>query len=80
MYDVCIIQSISYPNKIYKGSTGNLRKRLKLHSSGEVSATKKFRLWKIIPGCVFTDKQKALDFEKYLKTAFEIAFTRKRPI
>jgi len=34
----------------------------------------------MIYSCAFKDKKKALDFEKYLKTAFGTAFRKKRLI
>jgi len=80
MYYVYILQSIKYPSKSYKGSTENLKERLKTHNSGKVDYTSKFKPWKIVYYCAFTDKKKALDFEKYLKTASGIAFIRKRLI
>ena len=80
MHYVYILQSIDLPNRVYKGSTENLKERLKLHNSGKVDSTAKFKPWKMIFYCTFTEKKKALDFEKYLKSASGIAFMRKRLI
>lgn len=80
MYFVYILQSINSPKEIYKGHTDNLKERLKVHNAGSVSYTSKFRPWKIIFFACFPNKQKAIEFEKYLKTASGIAFMRKRLI
>ena len=80
MYFVYILKSINSPREIYKGYTENLRERLKEHNAGKVSHTSKFRPWKIIFYCCFNNKQKAIQFEKYLKSASGIAFMKKRLI
>jgi predicted GIY-YIG superfamily endonuclease len=80
MYYVYILQSEIKPTEIYKGFTEDLKSRLNEHNQGNCDYTKKFKPWKIIFYCAFTDKKKAVDFEKYLKSASGIAFMRKRLI
>ncbi|MFC1687181.1 GIY-YIG nuclease family protein [Patescibacteria group bacterium] len=80
MHIAYILQSKNYQSKIYKGYTTNLELRLVRHNKGLVSSTKRHRPWKIIFYCVFDDKKKAIDFEKYLKSGSGIAFMRKRLI
>ena len=80
MYYVYILQSETKPTELYKGFTEDLRARLNEHNQGNCDHTAKFRPWKMIYYCAFTDKKKALDFEKYLKSASGIAFMRKRLI
>ena len=80
MYFVYILKSRNYQKEIYKGHTDNLKKRFKEHNQGIVAHTKKFRPWKLIFFCCFPDKEKAIKFEKYLKTSSGIAFMRKRLI
>ena len=75
---VYILQSKSFPNQIYKGSTEDLTKRIEKHNAGDVFHTSKFRPWKIVWYCAFEQKEQALQFEQYLKTASGIAFSRKR--
>ncbi len=78
MHYVYILRSKKNNQKIYIGSTKDLKSRLKSHNSGANIYSKKFAPWKIIWFCVFTNQFIALKFEKYLKTASGIAFRRKR--
>ncbi len=80
MYYVYIIQSEKYHKQFYTGFTESIEDRLEDHNSGKSPHTSKFRPWKLIYYCAFEDKKKALDFEKYLKTASGIAFRNKRLI
>jgi putative endonuclease len=64
----------------YTGCTSNLDDRLKRHARGEVHYTKS-RLPVIVDTKInFTDKYKAYEFEKYLKSGSGIAFRNKRLI
>jgi predicted GIY-YIG superfamily endonuclease len=78
MFYVYIIQSIDFPKQIYTGFTENIDGRLDDHNSGKSVHTNKFKPWKMLYYCAFENKKKALDFEKYLKTASGIAFRNKR--
>lgn len=80
MYYVYIIQSIPFPKQLYTGFSVNLRKRLIDHNDGKSYHTNKFKPWKLLYYCAFSTQQKALDFEKYLKSASGIAFRNKRLI
>ncbi|HCM45366.1 MAG TPA: excinuclease ABC subunit C [Candidatus Veblenbacteria bacterium] len=80
MFYVYIIQSINFHKQFYTGFSEDLDERLKEHNSGKSEYTSKFRPWKIIYYCAFDNKKKALDFEKYLKSASGIAFRNKRLI
>jgi predicted GIY-YIG superfamily endonuclease len=77
-YYVYILQSLSTPEAFYTGYTENLESRLKKHNSGSVPHTAKQRPWRIKTAMAFTDKQKAVDFEIYLKTHSGRAFASKR--
>lgn len=78
MFYVYIIQSVSFPNQYYTGFSENIDNRLSEHNSGKSFHTNKFKPWRMMYYCAFVDKKKALDFEKYLKTASGIAFRNKR--
>jgi putative endonuclease len=80
MYFVYIIQSINFPNQLYTGFSESIDGRLDDHNKGKSPHTNKFKPWKMIYYCAFNNKKKALDFEKYLKTASGIAFRNKRLI
>ena len=75
---VYILQSESVLETFYTGRTANLRSRLAKHNEGAVPHTKKFRPWKIKTAVAFTDSQKALNFERYLKSGSGRAFAKKR--
>jgi predicted GIY-YIG superfamily endonuclease len=80
MYYVYIIQSINFPKQFYTGFSENIENRINQHNKGKSVHTNKFKPWKMIYYCAFNDKKKALDFERYLKTASGIAFRNKRLI
>ena len=75
---VYILQSQADPDRFYTGHTDNLGERLKVHNQGKCKHTSKYAPWKIKTTIAFTDKQKALDFERYLKTSSGRAFAKKR--
>jgi len=60
------------------GFTEDLRDRLKTHNAGHVPHTIKFRPWRINTAIAFTERQRAIDFECYLKTGSGRAFAKKR--
>ena len=73
-----ILQSQPDPEHFYVGLTDDLRDRLRRHNAGEVAHTSKFRPWRIKTAVAFTDRQRAGEFERYLKTASGRAFAKKR--
>lgn len=62
----------------YIGFTRDIRRRFQEHNLGIVASTRKFRPVQLLWFCVFRDKQKALAFERYLKSGSGTAFRRKR--
>ncbi|MEK7185812.1 MAG: GIY-YIG nuclease family protein [Patescibacteria group bacterium] len=77
MYYVYILQS-SKSKIFYYGYTLNLVKRVKEHNSGESKFTKGHIPWKLVWYSAFENKQKAKDFELYLKSGSGKAFVYKR--
>ena len=73
-----ILQSENYPNRFYTGFTENLEPRLKAHNAGQAPHTAKYKPWRIKTAIAFIDRQKALDFEKYLKSPSGRVFAKKR--
>ncbi|MFA5187848.1 MAG: GIY-YIG nuclease family protein [Patescibacteria group bacterium] len=80
MFFVYILQSIKFPKKLYTGFSENIDNRLIDHNKGNSEYTDTFKPWKIIFYCAFENKEKALNFERYLKTSSGIAFRNKRLI
>jgi len=73
-----ILESEKSPGHFYSGFTENLASRLKAHNSGQCAHTSKFKPWRLKTAIAFIDREKALQFEQYLKTASGRAFAKKR--
>ncbi|MGD8315874.1 MAG: GIY-YIG nuclease family protein [Syntrophobacterales bacterium] len=77
-YYVYILQSEKHSDRFYTGFTENLEDRLNHHNSGQCPHSSKYKPWRIKTAIAFTDREKALDFECYLKTPSGRAFAKKR--
>jgi predicted GIY-YIG superfamily endonuclease len=75
---VYLLQSLAIPTQRYTGVTGDLEERLRAHNAGASTHTAKYRPWKLVTYLCFQDDQRALDFERYLKTGSGQAFANKR--
>jgi predicted GIY-YIG superfamily endonuclease len=62
----------------YVGLTDNLGLRLAKHNGGAVPHTVKYRPWRMKTVVAFRDRERAADFERYLKSSSGRAFTKKR--
>ncbi|SHE28763.1 GIY-YIG catalytic domain-containing protein [Desulfacinum infernum DSM 9756] len=60
------------------GFTENLEKRLQAHNNDRCRHTAKFRPWFIKTVVAFADRERALSFERYLKSPSGRAFAKKR--
>lgn len=72
---VYILTSQADPSRHYTGMTQDLHARLKSHNDGTNRHTAKFRPWQIETALSFRCPDKALAFEKYLKTGSGRAFS-----
>ena len=63
---------------IYTGCTSNLTDRMRRHNKGEVKYTSTRLPFELITYITFSNKYKAYDFEKYLKSGSGKAFSKKR--
>ena len=75
---VYILESESDPDHFYTGITEDLPARLAKHNAGGVPHTIKSRPWRIKTAIAFSEHQRAIDFERYLKTGSGRAFAKKR--
>jgi len=75
---VYLLQSIDHPDENYVGLTDDLRSPFAAHNAGHSPHTSKFRPWRLVTYVAFSDEQKAVAFERYLKTASGRAFAKKR--
>jgi putative endonuclease len=78
MHFVYIIVSVAHPEHHYVGLTNNVRRRLGHHNEGIVRSTAPFKPWRLRSAICFTRRNRASEFEHYLKTGSGIAFLRKR--
>jgi len=76
-YYVYILQPEIDQRGFYTGFTGDLDSRLKSHNSGGCRHTSRYKPWRIKTAIAFDDRQKALDFERYLKNPSGRAFAKK---
>ncbi len=74
---VYVIDSDSSPGRYYIGFTEDIEDRLRHHNSGAVPSTKRYRPWHYRTCIAFEDRQRALDFERYLKSHSGRAFLSK---
>ena len=75
---VYLLQSIDYPDETYVGHTDDLRSRFSAHNTGRSPHTNKYKPWRLVSYVAFSDERKAVEFERYLKTASGRAFANKR--
>jgi predicted GIY-YIG superfamily endonuclease len=74
---VYILRSESEPERHYTGITSNLRSRLQAHNAGLCEHTAKYRPWVVETSIMFRSKEKAIAFERYLKSHSGRAFATK---
>ena len=72
-----LIQSLPVPDQRYIGITANLDERLQTHNAGGSPHTSKYRPWKFVLHFCFQDDQRAVEFERYLKSGSGHAFAKK---
>jgi predicted GIY-YIG superfamily endonuclease len=74
MFHVYILRSTAAPAQIYIGfSSVDMATRLERHNAGSTPATARCEPWQVAWHCSFSDKQKAMDFEAYLKSGLSKA-------
>ncbi|MFA6304612.1 MAG: GIY-YIG nuclease family protein [Patescibacteria group bacterium] len=71
------VYSLKCKDGFYIGCTNNLKDRLERHRRGNVPATAERLPVKLEFYLAITDKYKAFEFEKYLKSGSGRAFTNK---
>jgi putative endonuclease len=74
MYYVYILHSLKESDRYYVGYTVDINKRLEEHNSGKSLHTKPWLPWEIETFVTFKSKNKAKEFEKYLKSGSGYAF------
>jgi len=74
---VYILVSEADPSRHYTGLTQDLDARILSHNAGQVSHTAKYRPWRIETAVAFRSREKAVAFERYLKSHSGRAFATK---
>ncbi len=77
MHYVYVLESDVDPARFYVGLTTDLERRLQEHNAGKSIHTNKYRPWKLSVCIAFSDRTKALQFERYLKSGSGRAFAKK---
>jgi predicted GIY-YIG superfamily endonuclease len=78
MHYVYILRSINFSDQVYVGCTQDIKKRLSNHNAATTAHTAKYIPWQLEMYLAFENKNKAIEFEKYLKSHSGRAFRDKR--
>ena len=65
---VYVLESMRAPPRWYTGSTSDLRRRLAEHNDGKSTNTAPLRPWRLVVAVAFRDADRAVAFERYLKS------------
>jgi predicted GIY-YIG superfamily endonuclease len=74
---VYLLKSLRFPSRKYIGITDNLKIRLNEHNTGKSKHTSKYIPWKIVSATWFENREKAEEFEIFLKHGSGHAFAKK---
>ena len=74
---VYILRSETDPNRPYIGLTSDVRARLADHNAGRCPHTARYRPWQLHVTIQLPDEQRAVAFERYLKSGSGRAFAKK---
>jgi predicted GIY-YIG superfamily endonuclease len=77
VFYVYLIQSTNFPDQRYTGMTKDLKARLAKHNEGGSPHTSKYKPWKLVAYIAFQDREKAAEFEQYLKSGSGRAFANR---
>jgi putative endonuclease len=73
---VYVIRSVRDPDRQYIGRTADMAARLASHNAGKSPRTARQAPWQVVVLVQFVDDQRALQFEKFLKSGSGRAFVR----
>lgn len=74
---VYLLDSLAHPEENHVGLTDDLPARLKKHNDGGSPHTAKFKPWRLVTYAAFSDSDKAVRFERYMKSHSGRAFANK---
>ena len=74
---VYVLRSCADRTRSYTGVTSDWRSRVEAHNAGQCSHTSDGKPWALDVLVQFTDEQRALAFERYLKSGSGYAFAKR---
>lgn len=74
---VYLLQSKRFPKHRYVGKTNDLERRIPEHNAGKCASTQPYRPWELVVAIAFTNRHRALEFERYLKSGSGHAFANR---
>jgi predicted GIY-YIG superfamily endonuclease len=74
---VYLIRSQTDPTQTYIGITSDLKTRMLKHNEGGSPHTAKYKPWSLVTYFAFASREKAADFEHYLKSGSGRAFAKR---
>jgi predicted GIY-YIG superfamily endonuclease len=74
---VYILRSLSEPKRAYIGLTHDVFARLADHNAGRCPHTARYRPWQLHVTIELPDEQRAVNFERYLKSGSGRAFAKR---
>jgi putative endonuclease len=74
---VSVLKSADPKSHFYVGRTSDVRSRLADHNAGRCSHTARYRPWQLHVTIELLDEQRAVDFERYLKSGSGRAFAKR---
>ena len=77
MHYAYVIESLSDPGRLYRGSTRDIEKRLTYQNAGKSKHTSKYCPWKLKAYIAIETKELALRLERYLKSGSGHAFANR---
>ena len=77
MWFVYIIRSRSHPDHRYIGLTNDYLARLQKHNQGGSPHTSRYAPWELETVIGFSEKSKAVAFERYLKSGSGFSFAKR---
>jgi len=75
---VYLLESVQYPDQNYVGLADDVLARLETHNAGGSPHTAKFKPWRLVTYLAFSEADKAVQFERDMKTHSGRAFAKKR--
>jgi predicted GIY-YIG superfamily endonuclease len=74
---VYVLRNADHPPRYYVGLTSDVHQRVDYHNAGRCPHTARYRPWQLHVVIEFPDEQRAVRFERYLKSGSGRAFAKR---